>query len=176
VTVRPAVPADVAALAEVAGATFALACPPSTTQASIDAFIATALSEPAFDGYLGDPDRVLLVAESVPGEPLDGYAMLVLGEPTDPDVAGAIRIRPTVELSKIYVREGAHGRGTAAELLSRALEAGRERGAAGMWLGTNQENARAQRFYAKHAFERVGVKRFKLGDRYEDDFVFERPL
>ena len=94
----------------------------------------------------------------------------------DPDVAGAIHIRPTVELSKIYVREGAHGRGTAAELLDRALEEGRARGAAGMWLGTNQENARAQRFYAQNAFERVGVKRFKLGDRYEDDFVFERPL
>jgi diamine N-acetyltransferase len=175
-TVRAALPSDAAALAEVAGATFALACPPSTPQAAIDDFIATVLSEQAFAGYLADPDRVLLVAESTPGAPLDGYAMLVLGEPADPDVAGSVRIRPTVELSKIYVREGGHGRGTAAELLTRALEAGRERGAAGMWLGTNQENERAQRFYAKHAFERVGVKRFKLGDRYEDDFVFERPL
>ncbi|RIX27536.1 GNAT family N-acetyltransferase [Amnibacterium setariae] len=175
-TVRPALPSDAVALAEVAGATFALACPPSTPQAAIDAFVETALSEQAFGGYLADPDRVLLVAEPTPGAPLDGYAMLVLGEPADPDVAGALRIRPTVELSKIYVREGGHGRGTAAELLTRALEAGRERGAAGMWLGTNQENERAQRFYAKHAFERVGVKRFRLGDRDEDDFVFERPL
>ncbi|MGT2427456.1 GNAT family N-acetyltransferase [Amnibacterium kyonggiense] len=175
-TVRPATARDAAALAEVAGATFALACPPSTPRAAIDDFIATALSESAFAGHLADPDRALLVAESTPGEPFDGYAMLVFGEPADPDVGGAIRIRPAVELSKIYVREHGHGRGTAAELLARALEEGRRRGAAGMWLGTNQENERAQRFYAKHAFERVGLKRFRLGDRYEDDFVFERPL
>ncbi|GAA2754006.1 GNAT family N-acetyltransferase [Amnibacterium kyonggiense] len=175
-TVRAARPADAAALAEVAAATFGLACPPSTPQAAIDEFIATALSESAFTRYLADPARALLVAETTPGRPFDGYAMLVLGEPADPDVAGALRVRPTVELSKIYVRADGHGRGTAAELLARALEAGRARGAAGMWLGTNQENERAQRFYAKHGFERVGVKRFRLGDRYEDDFVFERPL
>jgi len=45
-----------------------------------------------------------------------------------------------------------------------------------MWLGVNQLNARAQRFYAKHGFERVGVKRFLVGDRFEDDFVYERAL
>jgi diamine N-acetyltransferase len=176
VTVRPAVPADAAALAEVAGATFALACPPSTTAEAIADFIATRLSVPAFDAYLADAARILLVAERGPGQPLDGYTMLVLGEPADADVAGSIRIRPTVELSKIYVREGSHGRGTAGELLARSLDAAREREAAGMWLGTNQENERAQRFYVKHGFERVGVKRFRLGDRWEDDYVFERAL
>ena len=175
-TVRAAVPADAAALSEVAGATFALACPPSTTPEAIAEFIGTALSEAAFGRYLADPDRTLLVAEHEPGAPLDGYTMLVAGDPVDPDVAAVVRVRPTVELSKIYVREGSHGRGTASELMTRSLDAARDRGALGIWLGTNQENARAQRFYVKHGFERVGVKRFKLGDRYEDDFVFERPL
>lgn len=175
-TVRLAAPADASALAEVAAATFALACPPSTTQEAIADFIATALSEASFARYLEDPDRMLLVAEDAAGERLDGYTMLVVGEPADPDVAAAIRIRPTVELSKIYVRADAHGRGTAGVLLSRSVEAARERGAVGMWLGTNRENARAQRFYGKHGFAVVGTKRFKLGDRYEDDLVFERAL
>jgi ribosomal protein S18 acetylase RimI-like enzyme len=175
-TVRRAVPTDVEALAEVAAITFALACPPSTTQEAIDGFIATNLSVTAFAGYLADPARTLLVAEEEPGAPLAGYTMLVAGDPVDPDVANAVRIRPTAELSKIYVREGSHGRGTAGELLARTLDAARERGAAGVWLGTNEENLRAQRFYAKHGFERVGTKRFKLGDRYEHDLVFERLL
>lgn len=175
-TVRPATPSDAAALAEVAGATFALACPPSTTQEAIAHFIATSLSESAFAGYLADPSRVLLVADGGSGQPLDGYTMLVLGEPADPAVVAAIRIRPTAELSKIYVREGSHGRGAAGELLTRSLDAARERGAAGVWLGTNEENVRAQRFYAKHGFAQVGTKRFRLGDRWEDDLVFERPL
>lgn len=175
-TVRSAAPSDAAALAEVAAATFPLACPPSTTREAIADFVATALSEDAFARYLADPDRALLVAEHVPGDPLEGYTMLVSGEPADPDVARAVRIRPTIELSKIYVRQGAHGRGTAGELLMRTLEVAGEVGARGVWLGTNEENVRAQRFYAKHGFERIGTKRFKLGDRYEHDLVFERPL
>jgi ribosomal protein S18 acetylase RimI-like enzyme len=49
-------------------------------------------------------------------------------------------------------------------------------GAAGVWLGVNQQNERAQRFYAKSGFERVGTKRFLVGGQYEDDFVLEQPL
>jgi diamine N-acetyltransferase len=175
-TVRLARPADAAAVAEVAAATFALACPPSTAPSAIAAFIATNLSESAFAGHLADPARTVLVADQGVGGPFDGYAMLVAGEPSDVDVAGAIRLRPTAELSKIYVREGSHGRGTAAELLAHALDAARAGGAIGVWLGTNEENLRAQRFYAKQGFAVVGTKRFKLGDRYEHDLVFERPL
>ena len=175
-TVRRALPSEAAALADVAGATFALACPPDADPAAIVDFVATVLSEESFAGYLADPARILLVDEEAPGAPLVGYTMLVTGEPADPDVAGAIRLRPTAELSKIYVREGSHGRGTAGDLLARSIEAAQEHGALGMWLGTNVENARAHRFYAKHGFAVVGTKRFKLGDRYEDDLVFERPL
>jgi RimJ/RimL family protein N-acetyltransferase len=45
-----------------------------------------------------------------------------------------------------------------------------------MWLGVNQFNPRANRFYEKSGFRQVGVKRFLLGGRYEDDFVRERAL
>ena len=175
-TVRPAVPNDAAALAEVAALTFPLACPPSTTEEAKADFIATALSHRAFERYLTDPDRILLVDDPGDGGPLEGYTMLVLAEPADADVVAAVRIRPTSELSKIYVRPGQHGRGTAAALLERTLHEARARGAAGVWLGTNEENERAQRFYRKHGFAKVGTKRFKLGDRYEHDFVYERSL
>jgi ribosomal protein S18 acetylase RimI-like enzyme len=175
-SVRRALPSDALALAEVAGATFALACPPDTDPAAVAEFVATVLSEESFTGYLADPARFLLVDEEVPGAPLVGYTMLVLGEPADPDVIGAIRLRPTAELSKIYVREGSHGRGTAGDLLARSIDVARAGGALGMWLGTNVENERAQRFYRKHGFEVVGTKRFRLGDRYENDLVFERAL
>jgi ribosomal protein S18 acetylase RimI-like enzyme len=176
VTVRLAAPSDAAALAEVAAVTFPLACPPSTKREAIEDFIATSLSEAAFARYLADPARTLLVAEPGPGEPLDGYTMLVSGEPTDSGVSAAVRLRPTAELSKIYVRADSQGRGTAGELLARTLDAARELGAVGVWLGTNEENVRAQRFYAKHGFVPIGTRRFKLGDRYEHDLVFERAL
>jgi len=175
-SVRLAAPGDEAALAEVAALTFPLACPPTTTAEAAAAFIAEHLSEAAFARYLADPERVLVVEDAGDGGPLRGYTMLVRTESRDPDVQAAVRIRPTAELSKIYVRPDDHGRGTAAALLQRTLDEARAGGAAGVWLGTNQANARAIRFYEKHGFEKVGSKRFKLGDGYEDDFVLERAL
>lgn len=100
--------------------------------------------------------------------------MLVVGEPIDPDVAASLTTRPTAELSKCYVLPGHHGAGVASALMTRTLEAARDGGAAAVWLGVNEENAKAQRFYEKSGFVRVGRKSFLVGDAYEDDFVLER--
>jgi diamine N-acetyltransferase len=173
-SVRPAREADVPALAAVAAATFALACPPSLTEARVDAFVQEVLSPARFTDYVADAHRHVLLAERA-GTAL-GYAMLVAGDPQDPDVGAAIRLRPTVELSKIYVLPQAHGTGAAALLMSEALDWARGSGAAGVWLGVNQQNERAQRFYRKSGFEQVGTKRFLVGGVYEDDFVMEHQL
>lgn len=139
-------------------------------------FIEANLSEPRFAAYLADPARDLYVVDAAdrPGE-LVGYTMLVAGEPEDPDVAAAITLRPTVELSKCYVDPAHHGAGVAAALMAASLDAVRARGAAGVWLGVNQLNSRAIGFYEKSGFRIAGRKRFLVGDRYEDDFVMERP-
>jgi ribosomal protein S18 acetylase RimI-like enzyme len=173
-TIRSATPADAAALHGVAAATFPLACPPDAKPEAIQQFIDANLAERNFEHYLADPARLLVIAEH-DGRP-SGYTMLVFAEPTDPDVAAAITHRPIVEISKFYVLVGSHGSGLAAELMLATLAAARERGAAGVWLGVNQQNERANRFYGKHGFERVGTKKFLVGERWEDDFVLERAL
>lgn len=174
VTIRAAGPADAVALAELAAATFALACPPHTTAAAIAKFLRDMLAERNFDAYLVDPERLVLVAED--GGTMIGYTMLAFGEPTDPDAQAAIGIRPSAELSKCYLRAESHGRGVAATLMTATLDAARERGAASAWLGVNQENARAIRFYEKNGFTKVGHKRFLVGGEFENDFVLERAL
>ena len=173
--IRIATPDDATALAAVAAETFPLACPPSTTRSSIDDFIARHLSADRMLEYLADPARVLLLAEDAAEIAAEsaGYAMLIFGEPADADVAAAITARPTAELSKLYVREGFHGQGIAPLLVETALAAALEHGAGGVWLGVNQLNARANRFYEKSGFTIVGTKRFLVGDTYEDDFVRE---
>lgn len=174
VTVRRATASDADALARVAAVTFPLACPPHTTEEAKADFVRTVLSVERFGGYLADPDRVLFVAEDASGAL--GYTMLVRGEPADADAASAITRRPTIELSKCYALPDRHGSGVAARLMHASLEEARSGGARGIWLGVNQENERARRFYAKHGFEVVGQKRFLVGGRYEDDFVLERAL
>ncbi len=173
-TIRRAEARDAGALATVAAITFPLACPPSTTEEAKADFIANSLSERNFAGYLAEPDHILLLAE-VDGESA-GYTMLVTGEPGDPDVAAAVVARPTVELSKVYVMPEQHGTGLAAALMDASMDAAREAGAVSMWLGVNNENGRANRFYEKSGFAIVGLKKFRLGDVDEDDYVRERAL
>jgi ribosomal protein S18 acetylase RimI-like enzyme len=60
--------------------------------------------------------------------------------------------------------------------MTASLESARDRGAQGIWLGVNQQNARANRFYEKSGFEKVGTKRFLVGGKLEDDFVRELKL
>ncbi len=172
--IRPATPDDAALLHRVAAETFPLACPPHTTADAIADFIARNLSERAFAGYLADRDRALFLAE-VGGEAA-GYTMVVFGEPDDPDVAATVTVRPTAELSKCYVRPGFHGEGVAPALVIATVAAARARGAVSLWLGVNQENGRANRFYEKQGFALVGTKHFLVGTRFEDDFVRERMI
>jgi ribosomal protein S18 acetylase RimI-like enzyme len=174
VEIRRADQADAAALHALAAATFGLACPPGTTQQSIAAFIGKNLSETSFAGYLEDTSRTLFLA-LVDGEPV-GYTMVVFAQPSDPDVADALTLSPTAELSKVYVLEGHHGSGVAAALVDASIAVAGERGAVGIWLGVNQQNARANRFYEKHGFVLVGTKKFLVGEKEEDDFVRERPI
>ena len=40
-----------------------------------------------------------------------------------------------------------------------------------VWLGVNQVNERAQRFYAKSGFTINGTRTFQVGANREDDYV-----
>ncbi|MBG6055489.1 ribosomal protein S18 acetylase RimI-like enzyme [Salinibacterium sp. CAN_S4] len=174
VDVRAAVQDDAGLLHAVAAETFPLACPPDADQGSILAFIAHSLSEDAFDAYLADPARELFIAEV--DHLAAGYAMVVHADPTDPDVVASVSARPTSELSKLYVRAAHHGAGVAVALVDAAVRASAARGSLSVWLGVNDENERANRFYEKSGFLKVGTKRFRLGERLESDFVRERRL
>lgn len=171
---RRAVSGDAALLHDVAAATFPLACPPDSSPQDVQEFIDTHLTTVRFEDYLADPARDLLLA--MESNRAVGYTMLIAGEPGDPDVAASVVRRPTVELSKVYVRPDAHGSGVARQLIEQSVEIARERGAASVWLGVNDQNVRANRFYEKSGFATVGTKRFLLGTRWESDFVKELVL
>ncbi len=76
----------------------------------------------------------------------------------------------------MYVLAAQHGAGVAGSLMNRAIECAADAGARCLWLGVNQENQRAQRFYGKHGFTVAGTKTFTLGTQTEHDFVMVRQL
>ncbi|OBI26514.1 GNAT family N-acetyltransferase [Mycobacterium sp. E2238] len=152
---------DVQELADIAARTFPLACPASMAPANIAAFVAAHLSPDRFAEYLSDPQRAVLTAAD--GDRIIGYAMLI----RDGDAA---------ELSKIYVAPEHHGSGVATALMDLALATAGEWGVRRVWLGVNQANQRAQRFYAKNGFTVSGTRTFQVGAGRENDFVMTRAL
>lgn len=174
-TVRVARIEDAQELAELAASTFPLACPPGTRPEDIDQFISNVLTARHFETYVTDVTRTVLIDET-PDADVAGYAMLVFGTPADPDIRAALSHTPTMEISKLYVRPTEHGHGTAGRLMASSLTHARESDCAAVWLGVNQQNVRAQKFYAKHGFEIVGTKTFVVGDQMHDDYVMQVQL
>jgi ribosomal protein S18 acetylase RimI-like enzyme len=173
VYVRTAKLEEAGAVAEVAARTFALACPPTAAPSDISAFIDASLTAQSFAGYIADPQRQVAIA-IVDGSVV-GYTMLIFDPPAD-DIARQLTTTSTAELSKIYVDPSLHGRAVGSLLFDDAVTRVRTAGRAAVWLGTNQANQRAQRFYEKSGFVRVGDKRFLLGSHWEDDFIYELVL
>lgn len=63
-----------------------------------------------------------------------------------------------------------------AALMDAVLTAARGLGGSYVWLGVNQKNQRAQRFYAKHGFRQTGTRTFQVGTDLEHDCVMVRAL
>ncbi|MDI2033375.1 GNAT family N-acetyltransferase [Paenarthrobacter nitroguajacolicus] len=173
-TIRTATAHDAGKLAELAAVTFPLACPPGSSPADIQAHLEKTLSETSFSEYLADPNITIMVLDD-DGQ-LNGYTMLIAKPTGDPDVASVLSALPSTELSKCYVHPDHHGKGAASRLIQASLALATDKGAAGVWLGVNSENAKAIRFYEKSGFQRVGTKSFKLGNTVEHDFVMENRL
>ncbi|MCW2691014.1 MAG: acetyltransferase [Mycobacterium sp.] len=175
--VATAVETELSELADVAARTFPLACPPSSAPQDIVAFVEANLSAARFAEYHANPERVLLTARDDGMNPrIIGYAMLVRGVSDDTDVQRAVTVRPAVELNKMYVLPDAHGAGVAATLMDAALHRATDLGGNCVWLGVNQQNQRAQRFYAKHGFTVAGTKTFWVGPQLENDYVMVRDV
>ncbi|WP_424069332.1 GNAT family N-acetyltransferase [Mycobacterium sp.] len=155
-------------LAAVAARTFPLACPPSTPADDIASFIDTNLTATRFAEYLADPRHAVLTARH--DDRIVGYAMLIRGDPDDPDDPDA------AELSKLYLLPDYHGSGVATALMDTTLATAAEWGMRCVWLGVNQENQRAQRFYLKSGFKINGTRTFRVGARHENDYVMIREL
>lgn len=166
--VRAATTSDAEAIARLAARTFALACPAHTAQTAIETHIRTELSTERFREHMAHAQFLVVDA---PGGEVRGYVMLVSGPPP----IEADWLHP-LELRRIYVDEADMGAGTAAALMAESLRIAQRDGHDWVWLGTNEENARALRFYQKSGFSIVGRRTFRVADSEESDYVLARPV
>ncbi|MGH3545592.1 MAG: ribosomal protein S18-alanine N-acetyltransferase [Mycobacteriales bacterium] len=79
-------------------------------------------------------------------------------------------------LQTLAVRRGAQRRGVGRSLLAAALRHACELGAAGMALEVRADNAAAQRLYARHGFDVIGVRTGYYQPSGVDALVMSAPL
>jgi diamine N-acetyltransferase len=118
---------------------------------------------------LRDPSIDTLVA--VADGAFAGFAMLRERAPPP----GVTTSKP-VELWRFYVDRPWQGRGLARALMTDVEASARARGARELWLGVWERNERAQAFYRKCGFEKVGTQIFVVGSDPQTDHVMLRPL
>lgn len=167
--IRIGVLEDAAVLAELARTTFHDAFAAGNNAADMALHLERAYGVAQQSAELQD-SRLLTLLVEVDGAAV-AYAM-VREQPPPACVTGA---RP-IELWRFYVRQAWHGRGVAAALMARVMDEARARGAATLWLGVWEHNARARAFYAKCGFADVGEHVFLFGTDPQTDRVMAMAL
>ncbi|WIK65316.1 tRNA (guanosine(37)-N1)-methyltransferase TrmD [Gleimia hominis] len=177
VAFAPAQLDDAPQLAQLAAQTFPDACPPEVTAQARQRHIREYLSEDAVRGWIQDPQRRVMVARWR-GE-LVAYTMIeiVSTQAPPPDVPAELWADASLYLSKCYARQDMRGTGIMGALLETAVEqapvdAGRPR----ILLGTHVRNRRAQKFYKRHGWRKIGKRVFLVGGVENQDVVYARTL
>jgi ribosomal protein S18 acetylase RimI-like enzyme len=159
---RRAVPADAAALAELAARTFSDTFAADNRPEDMAAHLADRFGVRQQTGELSHPDIITFVAAT--GGRLIAYAQIRRHSPPN-----CVTGEAPVELGRFYVDRPWHGRGLAQRLMAAARDAGRELGGRTLWLTVWEHNPRAIAFYVKCGFRDVGTQDFLLGaDRQTD--------
>lgn len=166
-SIRRAGPADAAALARIGAATFVEAFGTLYRPDDLDAFLraqhteaacARTLADPAYAAWLLERDGVAI-----------GYALAGPSSLPHPEVTPA-----DGELKRLYVLREAQNGGGGGRLFDLAVAWLERDGPRTLWLSVWSENYGAQRFYARHGFERAGEYEFVVGQQRDHEFIYRR--
>jgi diamine N-acetyltransferase len=168
--IRAATVADAGVLAEFGARTFFETFAADNTPEDMEKHLASAWHPDLQRGEILDGAIDTLLAWD-PAGALAGFAQVRNGHaPT------CVSTRKPVELKRFYVDKPWQGRGLARALMDAVVEKARARGGRELWLGVWERNERAQAFYRKCGFEKVGTQIFVVGSDPQTDHVMLRQL
>ena len=78
------------------------------------------------------------------------------------------------EIKRLYVLREAQHCEWGTRLLQTGIDWLLRDGPRELWVGVWSENLGAQRFYARHGFERVGQYKYPVGNTLDDEFILRR--
>jgi len=168
-TIRRAVPADAARLAEFGARSFSETFGAENTAEDMALHLARTYGPAIQSAEIDDPNMTTIIAES--GSRIVGFAQLRVGPPPESVVGTS-----PIELLRFYVDRSWHGRGLASTLMVVVDQEASRRGATVIWLCVWERNERAKAFYRKCGYVDVGSKAFILGTDRQTDRVFSRTV
>lgn len=165
--IRRAGPADAATLAALGARTFSETFAHLYAPEDLAAFLAEAYGLERTRADLADPRKASWLVEA------DGAAVgYALAGPCGlPHEA----VTPTCgELKRFYLLKGRQGGGLGGRLFAEVMAWLQKDGPRDVWIGVWSENHGAQRFYARHGFEKVGEYGFPVGKTVDREFILRR--
>lgn len=135
--------------------------------ADLDAFHAASYAPRRFAALLADPASRGWIAERE--DEAVGFATVGPVTLPHPDIGPE-----DGELKRLYVRGDLKGAGLAGRLMDEAMGWLERDGPRRTWLGVWSGNLRAQRFYARRGFEKVGEYIYPVGETRDHEFIMRR--
>jgi ribosomal protein S18 acetylase RimI-like enzyme len=172
VRIRLATVTDVAAVADLAARSFVAAVEADNDPDDVRRYVADAFAPERIATALTSAGSWFLLAHDPLGADAApvGYAQLLR---SGHDLVVALH---PIQLVRLYVAPERTGGGVGGMLLAASLDRAAQLGSDAVWLGVWEHNTRAQRFYRRWGFRRVGEQSFQLGDDVQSDHVMVRSL
>ncbi|MFC0683250.1 GNAT family N-acetyltransferase [Novosphingobium clariflavum] len=167
---RPAVPADSAALADLGRRSFVVKFGHMYGAEDLANFLAESHSDAKIGKEIADPDMRVMLAEA--DGRLLGFCKLVMTCGW-PEHARGGRV---IELKQLYTDPDATGQGIGARLMDWALEVAGSHEADEVQLSVWSGNEGAQKFYARYGFAKVADIHFMVGEQRDEEFLFARMM
>jgi ribosomal protein S18 acetylase RimI-like enzyme len=165
--IRRAGSADAAALAAIGARTFGETFGHLYPPADLQRFLAESYDLERTRADLADPAKAAWLVEA--GGEAVGYALAGPCALPHPEVTPACG-----ELKRIYLLEAWQGGGLGARLFAETLAWLQSQGPRSIWIGVWSENHGAQRFYARHGFEKVGEYGFRVGETVDREYILRK--
>lgn len=132
-------------------------------------YIAEAFSLEQTRSELTDNQTIVFIVEAC--DEMIGFAKL-----REHSAENCVSDSDPIEIQRFYIAHGFHGQGVAQKLMDECLSEARKRNYQTIWLGVWEHNYRAQRFYEKLDFKKIGTHVFQLGSDPQIDWVMEKKL
>lgn len=166
-TIRRANAADAKALSAIGAETFTQTFGHLYPPADLEQFLEEAYGLDRTVKDLADPAKASWIVEA-DGKAV-GYALAGPCGLPHPEVTADCG-----ELKRLYLLKGLQNGGVGGRLFDETLAWLQSAGPRSVWIGVWSENHGAQRFYARHGFEKAGEYGFAVGNTIDREFIFRR--